>query len=57
MMLAVRAFRGELYDKPPLDLPGSQAVLGRHVPRVPEGARTQVQQYSMQDLQSALDKA
>ena len=34
-----------------------QAVLSRHVPRVPDGAWTQVQQYSMQDLQSALDKA
>ena len=40
-----------------MDLPGFQALLGRHVPRVPEGAWTQVQQYSMQDLQSALDKA
>ena len=40
-----------------MDLPGFQAVLSRHVPRVPEGAWTQVQQYSMQDLKSALDKA
>ena len=57
VMFAVRAFWRELYDKRPLDLPGFQAVLGRHVPRVPEGAWTQVQQYSMQDLKSALDKA
>ena len=56
-MLAVRAVWRELYNKRPLDLPGFQAVLGRHVPRVPEGARAQVQQYSIQDLQSALDKA
>ena len=56
-MFAVRAFWRELYDKRPVDLPGFQAVLGRHVPRVPEGAWTQVQQYSMQDLKSALDKA
>ena len=57
VMFAVRAFRRELYDKRPVDLPGFQAVLGRHIPRVPEGAWTQVQQYSMQDLKSALDKA
>ena len=57
VMFAVRAFWRELYDKRPVDLPGFQAVLGRHVPRVPEGAWTQVQQYSMQDLKSALDKA
>ena len=56
-MSAVRAFWWELYDKRPLDLPSFQAVLGRHVPRVPEGAWAQVQQYSMQDLRSALDKA
>ena len=56
MMFAVRAFWRELYDKPPVDLPGFQAVLGHHVPRVPDGAWTQVQQYSRQDLQSALDK-
>ena len=56
-MFAVRAFWRELYDKRPVDLPGIQAVLGRHVPWVPDGAWTQVQQYSMQDLQSALDKA
>ena len=41
-MFAVRAFWRELYDKRLVDLPGFQAVLGRHVPRVPEGARTQV---------------
>ena len=57
VMLEVRAFWRKLYDKRPVDLPGFQAVLGRHVPRVPEGAWTQVQQYSMQDLKSAQDKA
>ena len=57
VMFAVRAFWRELYDKRPVDLQGFQAVLGRHVPRVPNRAWTQVQQYSMQDLQSALDKA
>ena len=57
VMFAVRAFWRELYEERPLDLPGFQAVLSRHVPRVPEGAWAQVQQYSMQDLQSALDKA
>ena len=57
VMFAVRAFWRELYDKPAVDLPGFQAVLRRHVPRVPEGAWAQVQQYSMQDLQSALHKA
>ena len=40
-----------------MDLPGFQAVLGHHVPRVPERACAQVQQYSMHDLQSPLDKA
>ena len=57
VMFAVRALWRELYDKRPVDLPGFQAVLSRHVPRVPDGAWTQVQQYSMQDLHSALDKA
>ena len=57
VMLAVRAFWRELYDNCPVDLPGFQAGLSRHVPRVPEGAWAEVQQYSMQDLQSALDKA
>ena len=57
VMFAVRAFWRELHDKRPVDLPGFQAVLSRHVPRVPQGAWAQVQQYSMQDLQSALDKA
>ena len=57
VMFAVCAFWRELYDKRPVDLPGFQAVLSRHVPWVPDGAWTQVQQYSMQDLQSALDKA
>ena len=56
-MFAVHAFWLELYDKCPVVLQGFQAVLGHHVPRVPDGACTQVQQYSMQDLQSALDKA
>ena len=56
-MFAVRAFWRELYDKHPVDLRGFQAVLSRHVHRVPDGARAQVQQYSMQDLKSALDKA
>ena len=57
VMFAVRAFWKELYDKRPVHLTGFQAVLGRHVPRVPDGAWTHVQQYSMQDLQSVLDKA
>ena len=57
VMFAVCAFWRELYDKRPVDPPGFQAVLNRHVPRVPEGAWAQVQQYSMHDLQSALDKA
>ena len=57
VMFAVCAFWRELYDKRPVDLPGFQAVLSRHVPRVPDRTWTQVQQYSMQDLQSALDKA
>ena len=57
VMFAVRAFWRELYDKRPVNLPGFQAVLSRRVPRVPEGAWSQVQQYSMQDLQSVLDKA
>ena len=56
-MFAVRAFWMELYDKCPLDRPGFQAVLGRHLTRVPERAWAQFQQYSMQDLQSALEKA
>ena len=57
VMFAVSAFWRELYDKRPVELPGFQAVLSRHMPRVPHGAWAQVQQYSMQDLQSALDKA
>ena len=57
VMSAVRAFWRELYDKRPVDLPGFQAVLGGTVPRLPEGARVQVQQYSMQDLQSVLNRA
>ena len=42
VMFAVRAFWRELYDKHPVDLRGFQAVLSRHVPRVPDGASTQV---------------
>ena len=57
VMFAVRTFWQELYDRRPVDLPGFQAVLGRHVPRVPGGAWAQVQQYSMQDLRSTQDKA
>ena len=57
MMFAVCAFWRELYNKRPLDLPGFQAVLSHHVPQVPEGTWAQVQQYSMHNLQSALDKA
>ena len=57
VMFAIRAFWRELYDKRPVDFPGFQAVLSRHMQRVPEGARAQVQQYSMRDLQCALDKA
>ena len=57
VMFAVRALWRELYDKRPVHLPGLQAVLGRHVPRLPEGAWARVQQYSMQDLRSALDQA
>ena len=57
VMFAVRAFWRGLYDKRAVDLPGFQAVLGRHVPRGSDGAWTQVQQYSIQDLQSALDRA
>ena len=45
VMFAVRAFWRELYDKHPVDLPGFQAVLSRHQPRVPEGAWAQVQQH------------
>ena len=43
MMSAVRAFWRELYDKRLVDLPGFKEVLGRHVPRVPEGAWAPVQ--------------
>ena len=56
VMFAVRVFWRELYDKRPVDLPGFQAVLSRHVPWLPEGALVLVQEYIMQDLQSALDK-
>ena len=54
---AVWAFWRELYDKRLVGLPGFQGVLSDHVPRVPERAWAQVQQYSMRDLQSALDRA
>ena len=37
VIFAVQAFWRELYDKRPVDLPGFQAVLSRHVPQVPEG--------------------
>ena len=57
VMFAVRALWRELYDKRQVDLPGFQAVLGHHVPQVPEGAWAQIRQYSMPDLRSALDKA
>ena len=57
MMFAVRAFCQDLHNKRSLDLPGFQAVLGRHVLRMPEGGSAQVQQYSMQDLRSVLDEA
>ena len=46
-----------MYDKRSVDLPGFQAVLSRHVPRLSDGAWTQFGLYSMQDLQSVLDKA
>ena len=36
VMLAVRTFWRELYDKRPVDHPCFQTVLSRHVPRVPE---------------------
>ena len=57
VMFAVRACWRQLYDKRLVDLPGFQAILGSHVPRVPQGSWAQVQQYCMQDLRSALDKA
>ena len=57
VMSAVRSIWRELYDKRPVDLPSFQAVLGRQLPRVREGARAQFQQYSIQGLRSALDKA
>ena len=57
VMFAVRALSRELYAKRSVDLPGFQAVVSHHVPRVCDGAWTQVQQYPMPDLQSALDKA
>ena len=57
VLAAVRAFLQELYGKRPVDLCRFEAVLGRHMPQVPEGAGTQLQQYSIRDLQSALAKA
>ena len=44
VMAAVHAFLQELYIKCSVDLPSFQAVLGCHMPPVPEGARAQVQQ-------------
>ena len=38
VMSAVGTFWRELYDKRPSDFPSFQAVLGRHVPRVPDRA-------------------
>ena len=57
VMSAVSAFWWGVYNKRPVDLPGYQAVLDHHVPRVPEEAWAQLQQYCMQDLHSELDKA
>ena len=57
VVFQVGAFWQELYNTHPVDLPGFQAVLDRHVPLLCEEAWAQVQQYSMQDLRSALDKA
>ena len=57
-MGAVRSFWRELYGKRPVGLPNFQAVLSRHMPQVPEGAwGAEVQQCSMHDLRTALDKA
>ena len=56
-MALVRAFWQELYGKRLVDLSSFEAVLGRHMPQVTEGAWAQVQQYSMRDLQLALYKA
>ena len=53
---AVRAFWQELYSKRLVDLPNFHAMLSRHMPWVPEGAWDQVQQYTMQDLRTALEK-
>ena len=47
----------DVYDKRPVQLQSFRAVLGRHLPQVPEGAWAQIKKYSMRDLQSALDKA
>ena len=56
VMFAVCDFWRELYFKSPVDVPGFQAVLGRHVPRVSEGAWAELGQYPMHNLRSALDK-
>ena len=53
----VPAFWRQLYNKRPVDFPSFHAVVSRRMPQVPEGAWAQVQQYSMRDLQSELDKA
>ena len=57
MMAARRDFWQQLYGKQPVDLPRFHSVLGRHMPHVPEGAWARVKQYSMRDLQFALDRA
>ena len=57
VLAAVHAFWQKLYGKRQVDLPSFQAVLRRHMPQVPGGAWAQVQQYSIRDLQSSLDKA
>ena len=56
VMGAVRFFWQELYGKRSVDLPNWQAVLSRHMPQVPEGARARVQHYYTQDVRTALDK-
>ena len=57
VMAAVRAFWQELYGQRLVDLPSFPPVLGCHMPQVLEGRWAVVQQYSMRELQSALDKA
>ena len=57
VMFAVRAFWRELYDKRRWTSRVSRRSSAATSHGSPEGAWTQVQQYSMQDLKSALDKA